>query len=1197
MIKISTINENNLKDISINIPLQKITSIIGRSGSGKSTLLYNVLANEAKRKEKIASGNANQYDFAIRAKFDSIENLPYCITLKQRSLHQSISSTLATITNLHELLREEFTKYGEIISDSGNIISEPSINDIKEFINKYYSNEKLKYFAVICFEKYTDGKKELKLLNDLNISEALFISSYDNIEKIKKISSIKYLNDNYHHTILVPIIDLDNINNYKNIALESFIIRNKNISFNFNFDYPDLQTGTIYQKKFIQLFSFNAQSKFNGKCENCNGHGLIEKVLDTLLFSIDKNLDEDFINIPLSKQGRYEHIILYPKTILNILNKFKINLKQTYYDLTIEEQQIIKDEIYPKILKHQGKTSIGKFVKIIDCPVCNGTRFNYKANAVQLYGKNISKILNHDVDALYKFFKDKTLHNKKILTILKSLQKATLGYLTLNRTTDTLSGGELQRLKFAIELNSEYKNLLYILDEPSTGLHAYNNHQMIQLIKTLKDKGNTIVISEHNHDYIYNSDHIIELGPGSGEEGGEVVFTGAKKEFEDLKHSRKKILINLNNSIKLKGVNSNNIKNENFTIPLNCLVTISGISGSGKSSLLHKVLVPTIKQYLADKTYDSTIVKNISGFDKINSVVELTQSQIGINSRSIIATYLDIFDKIRDIYASLDISQQFKFERSHFSFNSNIGACESCNGTSEINGIICPTCLGQRYKPEVLDIKYKNFNIIELLNVQVNKLKFLFEDDRLNFAFNILERLGLSHISLGRITPTLSGGEAQRLKLAKILIESFHKIKKGNFLFILDEPTTGLNDKDIIKIYNIIDEILSYNNSIIIIEHNLEIIKNSDFIIDIGIGSGHNGGKNIFSGSFEELIKHKDSLTAKAFNKNFEPIENVEINKNNLFSKLYPTKKDININKFYLDDNHFAIEKEFAENYEIITDNPNHIYFKTKEELFKFVDQLNDCQISFNPYVTYLFKYKIVPLTIKQEKIKHLKKLGFKVEFKDFEKDEWKYRVFTNDLQQAYNFGNGWITLKSDNKIYELFTRLVSIKHKIIGVPKIDEKTFNLYLNTCTYCEGSFSKEIYNQDLLIVDKTKSILDNGFFNSNIKMNLKSIITKFQKENLFDFTKPFNQLIKEEIDIFLYGFREYKFLKPKGQINVMSDYIRWQGIYSYVYQDIKKIKISNKIKESQHSVKCPFCSKGFKKEVEFYTYKNKTITDFI
>jgi len=1187
MLKLTNIYENNLKNISLNIPLNKITSIIGVSGSGKSSLIYGVLANEAKRREKIDSGNATCLDYAIRAKFDKIENLPYCITLKQRGLRESISSTLATVTKLHELLREEFTSYGEIIGDSGNIIKEPNSSEIRGFIQKFYPKNSFEIFALLCDEKYTNGAKELKLLNKFKIREAIFISSFDNIERFKKVSTVKSLNEKYSHTILIPISNIDEIDKYSDLAIENFRIRDKNIDLKFNIDYFDINDGKIYQKKSSTLLSFNATSKLSGKCEYCNGHGKIEDIdLENLILR-DKNLNDSFLNLEDNGKGCYKYVAICLDSLQRDLKKEKIDLNQPFYKLKPEQQQIIKDIIYPKILKHQGKPSIGKFVKTVICPNCNGSRLNYKANAVRLYGLNISEVLSKTVNELFEFLKDKKLHHKKTIDILKALQKATLGYLTLERTTDTLSGGEMQRLKFAIELNSEYKNLLYILDEPSNGLHAYNNYQMINLIKSLKAKGNSVIISEHNEEYIKNSDYVIELGIGSGKNGGEIIFSGEKKELKNQTYSRNKLKIDLDNSIKLIDININNIKNENFIIPLNCLVAISGVSGSGKSSLIHKVLVPEIKRYIDNKSIDLSIVKEIKNIEKIKSIIELTQSQIGLNSRSIVATYLNLFDDIRKIYTNIDMAKEFNFDKSYFSFNSNIGACETCKGLGEVDEIVCPNCLGNRYKHEVLEIKFKDLSIIELLDKTVDELTNIFHDKKLQFAVNILQKLGLSHISLGRKTPTLSGGEAQRVKLAKVLIESFKKVKKGDFIFIFDEPTTGLNSKDIVKLYEIFDEIISYKNSIIIIEHNLNIIKNSDFIIDIGLGSGKDGGKNLFSGILEDLLKHQTSLTAKALRGEFEKVDKLEIDKSNLKEKIHHNNKLPDCNKFYLDDRHFEIEKEFAKNYQVLTDEANHKYFKSKNELFDFCKTLNIDEISFTPYVSELFKYKTVPISIKKKKIKRLKKLGFKVDLKDYEKDEWHYRVICDDLEKAYNFGNGWISLKSANQTYEFFTRLVSVKHQIIGTPKIDERTFNLYLNSCNYCSGDAKKRVYDLELIINDKSKSILDSDFFKFKLKLNLKTTISKFAQEGLFDFSKPYNELSEDERNIFLFGFKEYKFLKPNGKKTTLGDYFEWKGLYFYIYDNLDKIKIAQNIKTSKRDVKCPFCvGIGIKSEVQYY-----------
>lgn len=1198
MIKVTNAYENNLKNISLDIPLNKIVSVIGVSGSGKSTLIYSVLANEAKRREKIDSGNANCLDYATRAGFDKIENLPYCITLKQRGLAESISSTLATATKLHELLRDEIANYGEIIGDNGNIIDEPDAEDIKNFIKQYYLNEQFKLYAIVRYKRYTDGVDELSFLKKYNIEEAVFISSYDEKMRTKKVSSSTTLNSNYHHTILVPFNDIENIENYKDIAKESFLLENQNISFNFGFDYPDLETGKIYQKKSQQLLSFNSLSEFAGKCKRCDGKGIIEDIDESGLFLKDKTMSESFLNLEENGKGCYKYVGICFDSLHRDFKENKITLNEAFFELDDEQKETVRSIIYPKILKHQGKPSIGKFVQTVECPVCNGTRLNYKASAVRLFGLSISQFLSKTVDELYDFLKDKNIHHKKIIDILKALQKATLGYLSLDRTTDTLSGGEMQRLKFAIELSSEYRNLLYILDEPSSGLHAYNNQQMITLIKNIKDKGNSIVISEHNEEYIKSSDYVIALGYGSGKNGGNVIFKGDKKNINTEEFHREKLKVDLNNSIELIGVSVNNIYNENFTIPLNCLVVISGVSGSGKSSLIHEVVAPVTKRYMDDKSIDTSLVKEVKNLGKISSLVELTQSQIGLNSRSIVATYLNIFDLIRELYATTDISKEFGFDKSYFSFNSSIGACETCSGLGEVkDGSSCPNCLGNRYKHEVLEIRYKDINIIELLNKSIDKMTDFFENDKLKFAIDTLQKLGLSYLSFGRKTLTLSGGEAQRLKLAKSLIESRDKIKKGNFLFILDEPTAGLNSKDIIKLYNIFSEILSSKNSIIIIEHNLDIVKNSDFIIDIGIGSGKAGGKNIFSGNFDELIKHKTSLTAKALRGEFEKSESIEVDKPELKEKKYTTTRQPDCRKFYLSDRHFDIEKQFARDYKVATDNNNHVYFKSKDKLFEFCTKVGKTQISFNPYVAELYKYKVVPLGLKKDKVKKLKKLGFKVNINDYDKNEWDYRVLCDDVEKAYNFGNGWITIRNQNHNYELFTRLVSIENKIVGSPEIGESTFNLYLNSCDYCKGEGFLYAYDEDLIIKNAKASILENGFFHSNIKINIKTAVNKFKQECLFDFTKTYASLSSEERNIFLFGFKEYKFLKPKGRINALSDYIEWHGLHAYIYQNLSKIDIADEILNTKQKRKCPFCENGFSKEVKHYYLDGKNIVSFL
>jgi len=1196
MIKIKNASENNLKNISINIPKHKITTLTGVSGSGKSSLIYNVLAREAQRRQRIDSGNAHCIDYAVRPKFERIENLPYCINLKQRGISESISSTLATAAGIHELLRSELSQYGEIIGNHGNIITEPSVDDIKVFIQRYYPKTSFQFFAIVCDEEYTDGQKELELLRKSKISTAIFISSYDQKERVKAIRSIKGLNSQYQHTILVSFNKMEDLEKYAPLAKENFRLKSDELDLKLSIDFFDIETGKLYQKKSTQLLSFNSSSKFSGKCNSCAGHGVLDVIdLENLIIK-DKLLGENFLNLATNEKGGYKYISIYRDTLDKVIKKAGIDKNKTFWELSSPEKDVITGLIFPKIIKHQARPTIGKFLKPMVCKACDGTRLNYKANAVKLYDLNISEMLKKTVDDLYDFLCDKALHHKKILNILFSLKQATLGYLPLERTTDTLSGGELQRLKFSLELTSEYNDLLYILDEPSSGLHPYNNMQMINLIKQLKNKGNTIVISEHNQDYIQNSDYLIELGIGSGAQGGDVVYSGKPKSVDRAGFIRTKKRVDLNNTIELLSVHANNIKNENFIVPMNCLVSITGVSGSGKSSLIHKVLSPNVKQYLQDESICKETVKEIRNIGKIKAIVELTQSQIGINSRSIVATYLNVFDELRNIFSNVDLSKKFNFDKGYFSFNS-FGACEVCKGLGELETNICPSCLGKRYKPEILGITFKGLSISDVLQKPISDLDSYFDNPKLNFALNVMHRLGLSHLSLGRQTPSLSGGEAQRVKLAQVLISSHRKINEGGALFIMDEPTTGLNVKDTAKLYAIIDELIALNNSVIIIEHNLEIIKNSDYIIDIGLGSGDAGGKNIFRGSYENLIKHKTSLTAKAFNGIYEDVKYIDSDSSQLKPKIFNGRKTPNCNKFYLDEKHFKIEREFYKGYNVVTDNDHHIYFKDKYELFDFIEKLNCYKVFFNPYVSDLFKYKVVPISIKKDKLTKMKRLGFKIGTQDYHEGEWEYRIEANDVENAYNFGNGWVTVVAEGRTYECFTRLVSIENKVIGVPEVNEYTFNLYLNSCAYCKGSGVKQSYEKNLIIKDGNKSILDDGFLWFPLRLQLKGVITRFLKEGLFDFTLPFNQLSKDEQSIFLYGFEEYKFLKPNGKPTTLSDYIQWKGLFSLIYENLNRIEMADNIRASKKECICPFCQKGFAPDVAFYHLNNMNIIHYL
>ncbi|EIJ43565.1 Excinuclease ATPase subunit [Beggiatoa alba B18LD] len=1229
--------ENNLKQIDVEIPLHRITTIIGVSGSGKSSLIYKVIAEEAKRREKIDKGLAECRDYAIRPKFDKIENLPYCIVVKQRGLQQSHASTLATVTGLHELLRDEFVKDGKIICQCGTEVHPPTPSDIINFINKNFPTEIIELIAIVADEKYSDCEREIALLKAQYIEEVIILSSYDEKERIKKVKTLKHLNNQYANTIKINLGKFNTsaslqkaIDTYKSIAFDSFQIIVNHKSYHFKYDYICPSCTQLYHPITSNLLSFNSSSstKTSGVCEICQGQGELQTLNYEQLIIPNKPLNEHFLN--LEHNGNcYKYTSLCDDTLERFCKENKIETYKTFSELTKEHQTHLKQFIEEKLLK-KNHITISKFVTKITCPTCHGSRLNTKANAVKWYGKNISELLSFSVEELFFFLKDKKLHHTKIHHILSVLIQATIGYLTLERSTDTLSGGELQRIKIAIQLNTNNKNLLYILDEPSIGLHAYDNLKFINLIKCLKQQGNTVIISEHNQHYIKNADYLIELGTGGGIKGGNVIFSDTANCYQlpSIEVNRKNHTIDLNNALYLENVCYHSIRNQNFIIPLNGLIAISGVSGSGKSSLIHHVLSPIIKQYLADKTINTQYVKSVKNFDKLQSLVELNQSQIGVNSRSIIATYMGFFDKIRKLFANTEIALLSNFSSTMFSFNEEEGQCEYCKGLGEVENNICPSCLGNRYQPQVLEVIYQSCSIADVLNLTIDESLLFFKDDEeLVFYFNTLISLGLGHLTIGRATPTLSGGEGQRLKLAKSLIESKNKIKKGNFIYILDEPTTGLSYKDINKLFSIFEKILSYNNTIIVIEHNLTIIKHADYVIDMGLGAGKLGGNNLFSGIPTDLLKHPSSVTAKALQDTYDkdeiPLRDLELevssfNEQSDFAILGKQKTLHNCQNIYLTGKNFELEKQLLENYTLVLDNQNFNVFKSKEELFKSVSTIKEFQYyGFNPFVTNFFIYNRIAQSDLKQKLLNLSKIGFDALYISGEiysiknnlknillQNPWEFKIITNSSEQAYLYGQGWLSIiVSSNKIVELSTRLVSIKHKIIGSPQIIPATFNRYLNPCKECYGvGFLLGIENTKI-IENADLSILDEGFLKKEIaeklkgtmRLEIKPAIKKLREEGLFDFSKSFSQLNEEEKNIFLYGFIHKHFLKPMGQKNNKNDYIAWKGLYFYIRDNISKFDKTLSQDITIFEKTCPFCQgSGFNEELKFFHINNNALS---
>ena len=1145
------------------------------SGSGKSSLIYGVLAAEALRKEKNDSGHADLASLCLKADVDEIKNLPYCEVLKQRGLRESVSSSVATISGIHELLRDEFVKNGCIVGKSG-VVGAPNCHDISIFLKLFRKNAEGKLYAQLCEDKFGNLDSEIELLKKHGVDKVTYRHA-DRGDSQKTLKDLAKLRGG-GHSVLVEIADMQDLKQFEDLAKAGFVFESGDECLNFNRDFPDLESGILYAKPTSKLFSFNSTEFGSGRCEFCNGRGYVEDVSESSLFTSAPLADASFVNLPFnSDKGYYKYLLLSHKTILQECKKHRFDITRNYFELGLNEKEVIKKILIPHMSKHKNKESIGVFFHTITCAECGGSRLNYKANAVKLFGKSISEILSFSISQALELLLDKDLHHKKIIEILKSLKTATLEYLSLNRTTDTLSGGELQRLKLALILQSKHNELLYILDEPSVGLHPYNNAQMLGLLQHITHQNNTIVLSDHNDDYLRHSDHIIKLGHGSGTQGGHIIYEGAYQNLEsNLDFDRKKIKVDSQNVVCLEGVSFNNIQGENFVIPLNALVVISGISGSGKSSLVKGVLQPLCIQFIESKSVNYALVKNASGLERLKHVANLSQKRISTNARSVVATFLEVFDELRGLFSAANNKTDMGF----FSFNSKKGQCDECMGRGEIEENLCPVCLGSGFKAEVLEMTLNGRNIAEVLDLDMFALTEFFNKNHIFMPLiNTLSNLGLSHLSLGRRLDSLSGGELQRLALARELLKNEKKLKQGGVLFVLDEPTRGLDPKNVAHLIGILDDLIALGNSVVAIEHNTKFIEICDFIIDIGPGSGRLGGKNIFSGEIDNLKKCEESITAKTL-VNSQTTEHLDLIKtDNLKPKVYNFDKgNYPFKAFLLDEGHFAYERELARNYQVHAEN-GFRYFKTKKELFEFAKTLDIKKIFFNPLSQWLYKYKVVPQSIKKQVIKkHKMAVG----------DDFLCKVPCDSVELAYKYGLGWLSVElNGGASLMLGTRLVSLEHGILGARVITPKHFSLYVSGCDYCRGSGEIAAYDASLFVNDWSRGILEEGFLSIPLKLKLKTVISRFKNEGLFDFGIPFKSLSLEHKDIFLYGFKAYKFLKAGGRENALGDYLSWDGLYAIIHENLWQIDGAEQIRASKHNVKCPFCDDGFKREIRFYS----------
>ena len=929
-IRIRGANEHNLKNISLDIPRDELVVLTGLSGSGKSSLAFDTIYAEGQRRymESLSSYARMFLGQMEKPDVESIEGLSPAISIDQKSTNRNPRSTVGTVTEIYDYFRLLYARIGiPHCPKCGKEIKKQTVDQMVDQIMEMEQGTRIQLLAPVV-----RGRKgtHVKLLERAKKSGYVRVridgSMYELSEDIQLDKNLKHnIEIVVDRLVVKPGIEkrlTDSVENVLHLAeglMTVDVIGGEPVNFSQSFSCPDC--GISIEEIEPRSFSFN--NPF-GACPECSGLGY-KMEFDADLIIPDKSLsiNEGAITVmgwqSASKKGSFTRAILealaeeyhfsldtpfeeYPEEIQNILihgtNGKNVNVHyfgqrgEGFYDIAFEG--IIKnvERRYRETYSEASKAEYEEFMRITPCRACKGQRLKPGALAVTVGNHNIAEITSFSIEELAKFLDNLELTSqqhmigdqilKEIRARLQFLLDVGLDYLTLSRATGTLSGGEAQRIRLATQIGSGLVGVAYILDEPSIGLHQRDNDKLLGTLKHLRDLGNTVIVVEHDEDTMFAADHIVDIGPGAGEHGGEVIAEGTAEEIMQVPESitgaylSGRIRIPVPDErrkptgwLKIVGAQENNLKNIDVKIPLGVMTCVTGVSGSGKSSLVNEILY----KYLAKKLNRARTIpgkhKNIEGVEQLDKVINIDQSPIGRTPRSNPATYTGVFDQIRDLFAATQDAKERGYKKGRFSFNVKGGRCEACSGDGILKiemhflpdvYVPCEVCGGKRYNRETLEVHYKGKSIYDVLNMTVEEALTFFENvPSIRRKIETLYDVGLSYLRLGQPSTTLSGGEAQRIKLATEL----SKRSTGKTIYILDEPTTGLHFADVHKLTEILKRLASDGNTVVVIEHNLDVIKTADYIIDIGPEGGAKGGTVIAEGTPEEVALNPVSYTGK----------------------------------------------------------------------------------------------------------------------------------------------------------------------------------------------------------------------------------------------------------------------------------------------------------------------------------------------
>lgn len=901
---------HNLKDIDVAIPRNKLVVITGLSGSGKSSLAFDTLYAEGQRRyvESLSSYARQFLGRLNKPKVEYIKGIAPAIAIEQKVNSTNPRSTVGTSTEIYDYLKLLYARIGKTYSPiSGGQVKKHTTTDVLDYIKNFEEDKKLLLLAPILLENGRTLQEKLKVLQQQGYSR---IQVNGEVVRMDEIVPKKLLGHDINLVIdrIVVKTDEDFLNRLADAIETAFfegkgslmietLPDNHKTTFNNRFELD----GMTFVEPNVHLFSFNNPY---GACPKCEGYGDII------------GIDQDLV-VPNTALSIYENAISpwrgeslgwYRDQLVNNSHKFDFPIHKPYYQLTDEQKQLIWDgnkyfgglhsffeELESKAYKIQNRVLLSRYRGKTQCSKCHGTRLREEANYVKVGNATISNLVTMPLDKLAHFFRDLKLSSndqkiaerllKEITNRLDFLANVGLDYLTLNRKSNSLSGGESQRINLATSLGSSLVGSMYILDEPSIGLHPKDTEKLIKVLKALRDLGNTVIVVEHDEDIMKAADQIIDIGPEAGTYGGQVVACGS---FQDILLSNSLTAQYLNGNLEIEvpikrrtskynveiiGARDNNLKNIDVDFPLGMLTVVTGVSGSGKSTLVKKILFPALQKELTgfgDKPGQFTTIKG--NYKNVQHIEFVDQNPIGRSSRSNPVTYIKAYDDIRNLFASQKLSKIRNYQSKHFSFNVDGGRCETCKGDGEVTiemqfmadvHLTCETCNGKRFKREILEVAYQGKNIDDVLNMTIDDAIDFFTkhgQNKIQTKLQPLQDVGLGYVTLGQSSSTLSGGEAQRIKLASFLVKGS---KSENALFIFDEPTTGLHFHDIKKLLKSFDALIEQGHSIIVIEHNPDLIKCADHVIDLGPEGGERGGQLVASGTPEALAENKKSVTGK----------------------------------------------------------------------------------------------------------------------------------------------------------------------------------------------------------------------------------------------------------------------------------------------------------------------------------------------